>query len=230
MGEFLRLLLHTWGQVATIDPSAEVLHGTHRRWSVAIGIAAVAALSGMVGRLGLLVINRVRGLGVLVAAGLSITQLLVAHIVEGLLLWGLTALVLGDAPSVGVVVRVLLLSAAPLWWSWLAITPFIGMLIERLLWAWTLATSWALMIHLLPGRSQWLVLAVVLGAWLVARVVATALNHPVHWVRNAIWKRLTGRPLRVSAAELLAEATPYTLAAEHSPPLANRTAPERPRP
>lgn len=218
MLDYLAQLWRTYLDVVTLTPAPELLHGTRWRWLLAVGIVVVSALSGLVGRAGLLAINRVRGAGVLAAWAMTSAQQVLAQALEGLVLWCVTALVLGDAPTVGAVVRVVLLSNAPLWWAWITITPFIGLLLERLLWVWTLLCTWGLMGHLMPARPSAAVLAVVLAGWLASRLVAAVADAPTRWLRNAVWRRLMGRDLRASAAELLSEASPQVLAADLPPP------------
>ena len=217
--EFISLVIATAVDVMVLRPPVGVIDSTERRWLVALAIALAAALSGLLGNAGLLAINRVRGFGVLVTWGLVSAQTLVALVFQALVLWIAAWAILDEAPEVGVVVRIVLLSTAPLWFGVLAITPFVGPLIERVLWAWTLLTLWALMAHVLPsGTSRWLVLVVVVVGWLASRLVATLLNPPVQWVRRATWRGIMGRPLRSSATELLEAASPQLLASEHAPP------------
>lgn len=217
--QFLHLVLVTAGDVVLLRAPDSVLNPDAMRWRVALAVAILAALSGLLGNAGLLAINRVRGLWVVVTWALVSLQNLIALAFQGLVLWCAAWVVINDVPDVGAVVRVVLLSTAPLWFEFLVITPYIGPMIERVLWGWQLLALWMLMDHLMPdGLSQWLVLLVVVVGWLVARLVAHLLSPVVQWLRRSLWRGIMRRPLRTSATELLAAATPQLLARHHAPP------------
>ncbi|MGA4670970.1 hypothetical protein ACPCG0_14415 [Propionibacteriaceae bacterium Y1923] len=217
--EFIRLVFTTAGDVMTLRAPAEVIGATDQRWQVAVAIAVVAALSGLLGNAGFLAINRVRGLWVVAAWALASLQSLVALAFQGLVLWLAAWVALSDVPDVGSVVRVVLLSTAPLWFAVLAITPYLGPLVLRVLWAWQLLTLWGLMNYLLPDHySDWGVLGVVVVAWLAATLVKMLLNPVVQWVRRALWRGVMRRPLRTSTRELLEASTPLPLVRQHAPP------------
>ena len=217
--QFLHLVLATAGDVMLLRAPDSVLDPDAMRWRVAFGIAVVAALSGLVGNAGLLAINRVRGLWVMVTWALVSLQNVIALAFQGLVLWCAAWIVLDDVPDVGAVVRVVLLSTTPLWFEFLVIAPFVGPMIERVLWGWQLLALWMLMAHLMPdGLSEWLVLVVVIVGWLVARLVAHLLNPVVQWLRRSLWRGIMRRPLRSNAQELLAAANPHLLARQHAPP------------
>lgn len=217
--DFIQLLFATVADVILLQAPAAVIGSEDRRWAVAVAIAVVSALSGLLGNAGLLAINRVRGFGIVITWGLVSLQTMVALVFQALVLWLSARAILDHGPDIGTVVRIVLLSTAPHWFAFLSITPFLGPLVERVLWAWTLATLWALMLYVGPGASSgWLVLLVVVVGWLASRLVATLLNPPVQWVRRTVWRTIMRRPLRSSARELLEAATPQVLASQHAPP------------
>lgn len=219
ISEFLRLVFSTAGDIMALRAPETVLDEGQMRWGVAVAVAVLAALAGLIGNAGLVALNRVRGLWLLVTWVLVSLQALIALAFQGMVLWFAAWIILNDVPDVGAVVRVVLLSTAPLWFEFFAITPYLGPMVERVLWAWQLLALWMLMAHLLPDDlSEWMVLLVVVVGWLVARLVSHLLNPVVQWARRVMWRGIMRRPLRNSAQELLATADPQVLARHHAPP------------
>ncbi|MGA4506533.1 hypothetical protein ACQB6R_13375 [Propionibacteriaceae bacterium G1746] len=215
---FIGLVFASAGDVMLLRPPAELLQGDEVRWGVAIAVVVVSAISGLVGKAGFLAINRVRGFGWVLTLLLVSLQTLVGLVFQGLVLWAAAWAIVNEPPDVGVVVKVVMLSTAPLWFSFFGVMPYLGTLVERVLWAWTLVTLWALMDHLLPSTAPWLVLVVVAVGWLVARLATMLLGAPLQWVRRTVWHAVMRRPLQPSARVLLDAASPQVLAQHHAPP------------
>lgn len=213
---WLALVVGAARDVSLLRTTPEMITG---RWSVPIGIAVVAALSGLVGKAGLLVVNQVRVRDFGITWLLESLRLLFAMALQGAVLWGCAHLALPQrAPDLAGVTHIVLYATAPLWFSAIAIAPYIGPLVERVLLGWVLVALWALMDAAMPQASAWETLAVVLAGWL-AYFLASRLLEPVTlWLQRGIWRRVMGRPLRMSAQELLAAASPRQLAEEHLPP------------
>ncbi|WP_022909816.1 hypothetical protein [Aestuariimicrobium kwangyangense] len=228
LGQWGRLLLHTWADLVGLDPIGSpsltvpgVLDSNPGAlaWSVVVTIPLVAALAGMVGDIGLVVINNIRGVGVVVAGLLSGVQTILTHAVQGLLLWAMVLVSPVRTPPLTVVVQVVLVSLAPLWFSWVAIAPFIGPLLERVLHVWQFLVMWSLVSDL-TGLPWWS-LALVTVAWLARQVLVAVVRVPLAVVREAVWWRLTGTRRLLSAqqvfAELSAPAAAEELALAHGP-------------
>lgn len=215
---FLGLVVSTAGDVLAGRADAAVLADLDHRWGVAIAIACVAALSGMLGHAGLLAINRVGGFDLAVTWLLASVQLLVTLMFEALVLWVWLRVIVGAHMDLGVALRVVLLASAPLWFSFVGIAPYFGPLIGRVLWGWVLFALWGLLDVLVPQMPAWQGLLVILTTWISARVIADLLDPAVQWVRRGIWHSVMRRPLRSSATELLAAGTARTIARDHAPP------------
>ena len=214
---FLLRVVETASSVARGRPDPGMVDGDTESWLVALAIAFVSAVSGMVAHAGFLAINRVQGRRLVAAAVLAFAQLLVALAFQGVVLW-LCLLPLGEVMSVGTIVRVVLLSTAPLWWGAIAIAPYVGPLVGRVLWAWTLIALVGQLGVLLPWERRWQIVLVVAVAWLAARLAAALVDPPVQWVRRRVWRSVMGAPMVLSIDEQLVREAPVAVAQKLAPP------------
>ncbi|MGJ6981136.1 hypothetical protein ACSDQ9_11515 [Aestuariimicrobium soli] len=210
------LVWRTW--VALVGPTPEraldlvVGESTLRYWVVLLGVPLVAAFAGLLGDLGLLVINNIRGFGVAFAGLLTATQMVLTHATQAGLVWLVLLVTPGPTPPITTVLAVVLLSLAPLWFEWVGITPFLGPLFERLLHVWQFLVMWGLTAAVIDHR--WWSLVVVTVAWVARMVVWSLLRAPLSALRGAVWGRLTGARRLLTASDMMNQLAAPTAAGE----------------
>lgn len=203
LGEYLRALFRTFGEVIGLSPDALDAAGVFG-WAVPAGIAVIGGVSIMVGQSIVLAINRVtrlRGTLTLLTAGLGV---LAIGTMEALMA-SLATMLLMDSPfHFSDLLPSVLVSYAPYWFSALVLLPYTGPGIQRLLNVWHLAAMWTLLVPVLDaGRSA--ALAVAASAWLTTMLLDWAIERSPLRLRERVFnlvsgsKGLTGRDVLASA-------------------------------
>lgn len=175
-------------------------------WQIALTIAFVATVSTLIGQSVVLVINRVRGAGLLFALGTNLLMLLAAYVAMGLVLWLLGVIFADGAaiPAAGIAASVMI-TVAPQTFNFLGAIPLLGPLIMRLTSVWGLLIMFMLTQQIYPvsiGGAAGLTLA----AWLGMLGLATVVTPRITALRDAVWTRRTGRELYADSSHLLDEA------------------------
>jgi len=111
-------------------------------------------------------------------------------------------LILGRPPVVPYVVRGVMLSTAPLLFGVLALVPYFGPAIARLLQAWGVVALWVIVqqlydVDLLPA------LWVTLAGWSVMQLMSWAFSRPVAFIGSKIFALLSGQPFMLTGSDLL---------------------------
>lgn len=191
------------GRAYRLDPAALiwVRENPFAIW-VAVGVALLAGISIMTGHAVVLLLNRITGWRLAAGLLLSATWLVGLHAIESVVLWGLGTLISGHDISYLTVLAGVLVSTAPQIWGFLVLIPYLGTAINRFLSAWSAIVLWAVTAGTY-GVGRWTALALVAASWLVMHLLST-LCAP--WVSRALatwFHRITGRPFRVSGADVL---------------------------
>lgn len=191
------------GRAYRLDPAALtwVRENPFAIWP-AVGVALLAGISIMIGHAVVLLLNRITGWRLAAGLLLSATWLVVLHAIESVVLWGLGTLISGHDIAYLTVLSGVLVSTAPQIWGFLVLIPYLGTAINRFLSAWSAIVLWAVTAGTY-GVGRWTALALVAASWLVMHLLST-LCAP--WVSRALaawFHRITGRPFRVSGADVL---------------------------
>lgn len=199
LADLWRVLAHA----LRLDPAAyDAAHHPHPWWALPLGVLVVATVSVGLGRAIVLVLNQVRGWRVAYATLTGVAGLLVAYVTLGVML-SLAGSLLGDhVPALRTLVTSLTLAAAPSAFGFLVLLPYSGPAIERALGLWSLLILWRVVMDgfaLDPLAG----LGVAAAGWVSYLVVANLLARPLGWLRDRVWRALTGAPLALSAQELL---------------------------
>lgn len=169
----------------------------------ALGVAAMAAVSTVLGHVAVLLLNRIRGGRLLVSLVLSILAFTGLQVVEALVTWGVGSLATRNLLPLMPLVVVALTATAPLAFNFLTAIPHLGMLIGRVLQGWSvlvLVTG----IRLAYGAGLWASVAFVLAGWLTIQLLSRLLNRPIAWISSRLWTLATGTPTMVTADDILA--------------------------
>lgn len=206
MDQFWRYLSGVFeliGRAYRLDPAALtwVKESPFAIW-VAVGVALLAALSVMIGHAVVLLVNRISGWWFAAGLLLSAFWLVVLHAVESVVLWALGSLISGQQISYPVVLAGVLVATAPQVWGFLVLIPYLGTAISRFLSAWSAVVLWAVTAGTF-GLGRWPALGLVAASWLVMHLLSTLCAPWVSRAMATLFQRITGRPFRVSGADVL---------------------------
>ncbi len=184
-----------------VPEALQAAAGAARLW-VAVGVAMLAALSTLVGHSVIFMLNRVRGVRLVVSMTLGAVYLVLLHLLTGLVIGLVSSLLVGEVSATTIVV-VYLLSLAPRTLGFLVFVPHLGLGIGRLIEGWCLLTLFLCLAHEFQV-GPWRALLVGGTAWLVAQVVSRLLARPLASVASLAWSRATGSPTFLTAHDVLA--------------------------
>lgn len=169
---------------------------------LAVGVALLAGVSIMAGHAAMLLLNRITGWRFATGLLLSAAWLIVLHAIESLVLWGLGSLSSGREVSYTTVLAGVLVATAPQVWGFLVLIPYLGTAISRFLSAWSAVVLWAVTAGTF-GLGRWPALGLVAASWLVMHLLSTLCAPWVSRAMATLFQRITGRPFRVSGADVL---------------------------
>ncbi len=170
--------------------------------SLTIGVAFVGGASLLLGQSVLLFVNRVRPGRFL--ASLALNGLLFTI---NLLVWGTSIWVIGrflfDIPTtLAISIRLILLAAAPMVFGFFVLMPYMGQLIYRLLYVWSLLIT--LQVVRFQYQTNLIQTLVMVGlGWLVMLLLTATIGRPVIWIRNRIVHGVVGSPLDATPQDIL---------------------------
>jgi hypothetical protein len=171
------------------------------RW-VILTIALLGGASLLLGQSVILFVNRVK-------PGRFAMSLLMNGIVFtiGLVVWGLGIWLVGkiffdDPPTLGVVTRLVGLSAAPYVFGFLVLAPYLGNFFGRAISVWSFLVMLAAINYVDPGGFFEALVVVGLG-WVLMLLLTNVVGKPVIALRNNLWHRITGSNMDTSVQDIL---------------------------
>ena len=183
----------------TLDEAAMSAAGT---WD-ALGVAALASLSTMLGHSAVLALNRIRGLRLLSTLVLNAVVLSFLRILQAAITWTVAGIVLGHPVPLLDLVIVALLSLAPQVFGVVTAMPHAGLFIGRVLEAWQYLVL-VVGVSATFGVTLATALGITLVGWVVMQMVSRLLRVPATWLGSRLWTLATGRPTMVTARDILA--------------------------
>lgn len=169
---------------------------------VTAGVAILAGASTLLGQSVVLFVNRVRGARFAFSLFVNGILLVISYTVYALVIWLVGWLVLDGTPTVGDMIRGVMLGTAPLVFGFLVLIPYLGPAIGRVLSVWSFLIVWGVVTYSY-GIDLWLALAIAGAGWLALLLLSNTIGRPVVWLRNRIWQMVTGSPLDVTAQDIL---------------------------
>lgn len=191
-----------WTAALRLDPDVAAVLAPASSWLPVLVIAVAAAISMLIGQSVVLFVNRVRRWALVFSLAFAVLGVLGSHLLEGLLLWGLGRLVADDPWSALEIVKVVVLSSAPLGFGFLTAIPLLGPGINRLLAVWSLLVLWAV-VGATFNSGPWAAAGLVLAVWLATLLLGNLLGPGLARLRDRLWRQLTGRPLHLDTTFLL---------------------------
>lgn len=203
-GEFLGDVVVTIGIVLGMDSArADWFEALPNKNLIAITIAMLAGISTLVGNSVVLFINRVRGWRFAVTLVLNGIAMVLLYVVQALMVALVAPWVIGNAgPGIGVVVRSVMLSAAPLVFGFLVLIPYLGPAVGRVLQAWSVVALWVI-VSVAFDTDLVHALVITLIGWGAMQAVSWGLSRPMKWLTDKIWQLISGRPSLLSGTDLL---------------------------
>lgn len=201
--DFLIAVGHAiWG-VWTLDPATLTwLEGRPDSFSIAFTIAVLAGVSTLLGDSVVLFLNRVRGLRFVFSLLLNGLAMVALYLVQAVVIALLGDWMLGTPPVAPFLIRGVMLSTAPLLFGVLALVPYFGPAIARILQAWGVVALWMIVqglydVDVLPA------LWVTLAGWGVMQLMSWALARPVTFIGSKIFSLISGQPFMLTGRDLL---------------------------
>jgi len=199
---FTSVGLAIWAML-TLDPGVDGWFRAHPLTiEVAMAVAALAGISTLLGDSVVLFLNRVRGWRFVVTLLLNGVAMIGLYAVQAVVIAIIAPLVVGHSPGPSVILRGVMIAAAPMVFGFLALVPYAGPGITRLLQAWGVLTLW-LVVDAMFQVGLFTGLLVTLIGWGVMQLLSWGLSRPVSWVGDWIWRVVTGKPAMMTGQDLL---------------------------
>lgn len=190
-------------QMLSLDPDVAVWFAAHpRSLEISIVVAALAGISTLLGNSVVLFLNRVRGWRFLATLLLNGSAMVLLYLVQALVIAIVGPLLVGENPGFPVVLRGVMLAAAPMVFGFLGLIPYLGPAITRLLQAWGVVALW-LVVTSVFGTDLWVGLAIAVIGWGVMQLISWGLARPVTRLSDRVWRMLTGKPAMMTGQDLL---------------------------
>ncbi|MFT3876375.1 MAG: hypothetical protein QM708_08145 [Propioniciclava sp.] len=189
------------------DPALGALITGEGALVTALGVATIGWASISLGHGGVLLINRVRGVRMIVAGLLGLVSVVVLRVVEALVTWVVATLATGRVIPAEEMVVLFLLAMAPHAFAAFTFLPHLGLFLGRALEAWSFIVIFLLLAGLYDIGVGY-ALAVTASGWLAMHLLSRALAAPIGWVASRLWSIASGQPVIVTSRDILA-GTPF---------------------
>ena len=205
MGEWLASVRRVLGYALSLDPEAAARLPTQPPVAAALGILAIAVASIGIGHLGVLVLNRISGRHVAGAFVLGLVVMAGARALGAVGLWAV-AWLFTDAPvRLGTVFWLVVVALAPQVFGAFTVVPHAGLFLGRVLQAWELLILFV-GVQVLYDVPRWRAALIVGLAFAASQVAIRLLAAPGQALVSKLWTRASGRPMFVTARDLLSGA------------------------
>lgn len=189
------------------DPATNALVTNADALLPSLGVAVLAWASIALGHGGVLLLNRVRGVRMIVAGVLGAVLFFVLRVVEALATWAVATVATGRVIPIGHMVVVFLLAMAPHVFAAFTFVPHLGLFLARALEAWSFVVIFLLLASLY-GITLGHALVVTASGWLAMHLLSRALAAPIGWAASRLWSIASGQPVIVTSRDILA-GTPF---------------------
>ena len=187
------------------DPATNALITDAGALLPALGVAVLAWASIALGHGGVLLLNRVRGVRMIVAGLLGAVLFFLLRVVEAAVTWVVATVATGRVIPVDDMVIVFLLAMAPHVFAAITFVPHLGLFLARALEAWSFIVIFLLLASLY-GITVGYALAITASGWVAMHLLSRALSAPIGWVASRLWSIASGQPVIVTSRDILAGA------------------------
>lgn len=170
-----------------------LLAASPQSWTLSAAIAFLGGISMLLGQSVVLFLNRVPPRRFAISLMLNGIIFAIELALWAVVLWLAAWLFFRDVPPPAAAIRLIGISSAPFVFGFLVLIPYLGPVIARLLYVYSLliaidVTQGIIEIRFLQA------LGVVGAGWLLMLVLSNTIGRPIVWLRNWLWTRLVGRP------------------------------------
>ncbi len=179
----------------------------HSLWQTLLvqGAALTIVLAGLSDGLGtqsiVLLVNRIRPLRFAINLGLSIALYVLGALAWMAAIWLATRVFLRDDVPLAQVIGAVSLAYIPLWFSVLALIPYLGQAISPILNGWSLVIALFAVSQVFQFGLIQALTGTVLG-WLSMLLVRTVVSRPAARLDHWLWAITTGRDTRIDVDHL----------------------------
>jgi hypothetical protein len=170
-----------------------LLAASPQSWPLAVAIAFLGGISMLLGQSVVLVLNRVPPRRFVISLVLNGIIFAVELALWAVVLWLVAWLFFRNVPPPASAVRLIGLSSAPFVFGFLILIPYLGPIITRLIYVYSLLIAIDVTQGII-GIGLFQALGVVGVGWLLMLVLSNTIGRPIVWLRNWLWIRLVGRP------------------------------------
>lgn len=189
------------------DPATNALITDAGALLPSLGVAVLAWASIALGHGGVLLLNRVRGVRMIVAGVLGAVLFFSLRVVEALVTWAVATVATGRVIPFDDMVIVFLLAMAPHVFAAITFVPHLGLFLARALEAWSFIVIFLLLASLY-GITVGYALVITASGWLAMHLLSRALAAPIGWIASRLWSIASGQPVIVTSRDILA-GTPF---------------------
>jgi hypothetical protein len=205
MFEFIGDVLQGIGEALRLNPRVfEIVAQRPNANGIIWLIAILGGASLLIGQSVILFVNRVSPSRFFVSLLVNGLLFSISLLVWGLSIWGVGQLLYPNDISIGTVMRLVGLGAAPYLFGFLVLIPYAGNFIGRVLSVWSFLIVLAGILSL-TGGLLWPALVCVGLGWLLITILTATIGRPVIALRNRIFRRVAGTDLDASVADILTE-------------------------
>ncbi len=168
-------------------------------------VLVIAILGGaglLLGQSVILFVNRVRPSRFALSLLINGLVFAISLLIWGIAIWAVGSLVFPTEPGLGLVLRLVGLSAAPYVFGLLVLIPYLGEFIYRVLSVWSSVIAAGVTAYSFQV-SWWPAFLVVGISWLVIWVMSNTIGRPVLAARNRLWRAASGTRMDATVADIL---------------------------
>lgn len=212
MLEFLRIMWLGITEAMRLNPEAfAVVMANQQPRGLILAIAVTGGASLLLGQSVILFVNRVRPARFIFSLLLNGVIFALSLAIWAVAIWATGRLLFPNDIPLLTVLQLVGLGAAPYVFGFLVLLPYAGTFIGKVLSVWSFLVVLAGLTTLAQGRLGAALICTTVG-WLLIMVMSATIGRPIIYLRNRVWKLLTGADMDASVQDILTQ-----LAADDSP-------------
>jgi hypothetical protein len=192
LSDFIAAVWEALGLALALNPeAAKYVAVQPASIAVVITVALIAGVSLLIGQSVVLFLNRVPKSRFVITLLLNAVIYVANLVVWSTVIWVVSTFVLNATQPIGIGAMALLLSSAPFIFGFLVLAPYLGLIIVRVLYAWSLLISIVLIETIYSINALQALVCVGLG-WLLLLILNRTVGKPIVAVRDRLFRRFTG--------------------------------------
>jgi hypothetical protein len=169
---------------------------------VTLTIAILGGVGLLLGQSVILFVNRVSPGRFVLSLVINGVVFAISLLIWGIAIWAVGMFLFPAEPTLGLVLRLVALSAAPYVFGFLVLIPYLGEFVHRVLSVWSSVIAAGATAY--SFRVNWWPAFLVVGlSWLAIWALSNTIGKPVLAARNRIWRAATGTRMDTTVADIL---------------------------